>query len=197
MDFLSGFTNIILLFNRGYPSGDMFDYLNTKNILFRVCVSKIFKKAISERDDTLFSYYAFCNKEGLTLRSIHFLLEDGSSEYLVTNLTQSQMSTEIFSDLYLLRWGVESKYRELKNRLEIENFNNVMTVNIRQEFFVAMYLSNLAAFIKSETDSMSAASAGSKHDYQSNRSYILSRIKSCIIRLLWSSLSVCNKIIYH
>ena len=149
MDFLSGFTNIILLFNRGYPSGDMFDYLNTKNILFRVCVSKIFKKAISERDDTLFSYYAFCNKEGLTLRSIHFLLEDGSSEYLVTNLTQSQMSTEIFSDLYLLRWGVESKYRELKNRLEIENFNNVMTVNIRQEFFVAMYLSNLAAFIKS------------------------------------------------
>jgi IS4 transposase len=102
----------------------------------------------------------------------------------VTNLTQNQLSTEKFSDLYRLRWGIESKYRELKNRLEIKDFNSVKPVSIRQEFFVVMYLSNLAAIIKSEADPMAAASAGSRHEYQSNRSYILSRIKSCIIRLL-------------
>ena len=94
-----------------------------------------------------------------------------------------------------MRWGIESKYRELKNRLEIKDFNSVKPVSIRQEFFAVMYLSNLAAIIKSEADPMAAASAGSRHEYQSNRSYILSRIKSCIIRLLWSSLSVCNKMI--
>ena len=158
-------------------------------------VPKTFKKAISEQDDALFTYPASRDKETLTLRSIHFLLEDGSPEYLVTNLTQSQMSAEKFSDLYRLRWGVESKYRELKNRLEIEAFNSVKPISIRQELFAAMYLSNLAAIIKSQADPMAAASAGNRHDYQSNRSYILNRIKSCIIRLLRSSLSVCSKMI--
>lgn len=195
IDFLPGFPNSILLFDRGYPSEDMFRYLNSKKILFLMRIPKTFNKAISEQDDTLFTYPASRNKEALTLRSIHFLLEDGSTEYLVTNLTQDQMSTEKFSALYRLRWGIESKYRELKNRLEIEDFNSVKPVSIRQEFFAAMYLSNLAAIIKSEADLKAAASAGSRHEYQSNRSYILSRIKSCIIRLLWSSLSVCNKMI--
>ncbi len=195
MDFLPEFPNSILLFDRGYPSQDMFRYLNAKKILFLMRVPKTFKKAISEQDDALFTYPVSRNKESLTLRSIHFLLEDGSSEYLVTYLTQNQMSTEKFPALYRLWWDIESKYRELKNRLEIEDFNSVKPIGIRQEFFAAMYLSNLATIIKSKTYPMAAASAGSRHDYQSNRSYILSRIKSCIIRLLRSFLSVCNKMI--
>ncbi len=36
----------------------------------------------SEQEDALFTYPASCNKESLTLRSIHFLLEDGSTEDL-------------------------------------------------------------------------------------------------------------------
>lgn len=104
------------------------------------------------------------------------------------------MFTEKFSALYRLRWG-ESKYRELKNRLGIENFISVKPVSIRQEFFAAMYLSNLVAIIKLKAEPMAAVSAGSRYEYQSNRSYILNRIKSCIICLLWLSLSVCDKMI--
>ena len=150
---------------------------------------------MAEQNDALLTYPASRDKEALTLRSVHFLLEDGSTEYLVTNLTPEQMAAENFSDLYRLRWGVESKYRELKNRLEIEAFNSVKPVSIRQEFFAAMYLSNLAAIIKSEADSRIIVSADNRCDYQSNRSYILNRIKSCIIRLLRSSLSICNEMI--
>lgn len=69
------------------------------------------------------------------MRSIHFLLEDGNTEYLVTNLMPDQMTSEKFPDLYRLRWGVESKYRELKNRLEIEAFNSIKPVSIRHKFF--------------------------------------------------------------
>ena len=158
-------------------------------------VPKTFKKAMTEQKDALFTYPASRNKEALTLRSIHFLLEDGSTEYLVTNLTPEQMTTEKFPDLYRLRWGVESKYRELKNRLEIEAFNSIKPVSIQQEFFAAMYLSNLVAIIKSESDSRIIVSADNRRDYQSNRSYILNRIKSCIIRLLRSSLSICSEMI--
>ena len=81
-------------------------------------VPKTFKKVISEQEDSLFTYPASCNKKPITLRSIHFLLEDGSTKYLVTNLTSEQMATENFPNLYQLRWGVESKYRELKTGLK-------------------------------------------------------------------------------
>ena len=195
MDFLPGFPNSVILFDRGYPSEDMFRYLNSKGILFVMRVPKTFKKAIAEQKDALFTYPVSRNKESLTLRSIHFLLEDGSAEYLVTNLMPEQMAVENFPGLYRLRWGVESKYRELKNRLEVEAFNSVKPVSIRQEFFAAMYLSNLAAVIKLEADSKLIMSAGNRSDYQSNRSYILNRIKGCIIRLLRSSLPLCNEMI--
>lgn len=173
----------------------MLRYLSSRGILFLMRMPKTFKKVIAEHKDTLFIYPASHNKKTLALRSVHFLLEDGSTEYLVTNLMPEQMPAENFSDLYRLRWGVESKYRELKNRLEIEAFNSVKPVSVRQEFFAAMYLSNLAAIIKSEADSRVIASAGNRHHYQSNRSYILNRIKKRIIHLLRSSPSVCNKMI--
>ena len=155
----------------------------------------LFDRAISEQEDALFTYPASCNKESLTLRSIHFLLEDGSTEYLVTNLMPEQIAKENFPDLYQFRWGVESKYRELKNRLEIEAFNSIKPASIQQEFFAAMYLSNLVAAIKSESDSKIIVSINNRHAYQANRSYILNRIKNCIVHLLRSPLSICYEMI--
>ena len=195
MNFLPGFSDSITVFDRGYPSEDMFRFLNSKGILFLMRVPKKFKKAIFEKEDVVFTYPAHGDKEPLTLRSVHFLLEDGSTEYLVTNLMPEQIPSEKFSELYRLRWGVESKYRELKNRLEIECFNSIKPVSVRQEFFAAMYLSNLAAIVKRKSDSMIADSVNNRHDYQSNRSYILNRIKCNIIVLLRSSESVCIKVI--
>lgn len=107
------------------------------------------------------------------------------------------MNTEKLFELYRLRWGIESKYRELKNRLEVESFNSIKPISIRHEFFAVMYLSNLAAIVKRMADSMIVSSEENIHNYQSNRSYILNRIKSNIIFLLRSSLSVCNKMLFR
>lgn len=195
INFMPDFSNSIIVFDRGYPSEDMFRFLNSKGILFLMRIPKTFKRAIFEKKDVTFTYPYSKNKETLTLRSINFLLEDGSTEYLVTNLMPEQMPLENFSELYTLRWGVESKYRELKNRLEIECFNSMKPVSVQQEFFAAMYLSNLAAIIKRETDCVIAASFNNRHHYQSNRSYILNRIKFNIIVLLKSSEFICREII--
>lgn len=195
MDYLPKFHDSIIVFDRGYPSEDMFRFLNSRGVLFLMRVPKTFKKADLEHEDVLFTYPASHDKESLTLRSINFLLEDGSTEHLVTNLMPEQLESEKFSELYRLRWGVESKYRELKNRLEIEAFNSIKPISIQQEFFAAMYLSNLAATAKREADISVTASVDAGHDYQSNRSFILNRIKCNIILLLRSSLSKSRKII--
>ena len=68
-------------------------------------ILKTFKKANSEQEDVLFTYPASHDKESLTLRSINFLLEDGSTEHLVTNLMPEQLKSEKFPELYRLRWG--------------------------------------------------------------------------------------------
>lgn len=107
MDFLPGFYNSIIVFDRGYPSEDMFRFLASRGILFLMRVPRTFKKAISEQKDVLFTYPSSDDKESLTLRSIHFLLEDGSTEYLVTNLMPEQLASEKFSELYRLRWELK------------------------------------------------------------------------------------------
>lgn len=113
----------------------------------------------------------------------------------MTNIMPGQLDTDKFPELYRLRWGLESKYRELKNRLEIESFNSVKLVSIRQEFFAAMYLSNLAAMIKRQSDSRIVSRPEDKHSYQSNRTYILNRIKRNIVLLLRTPLPVCQQIL--
>ncbi len=197
MNFLPGFSNSIIVFDRGYPSEDMFRFMDSRGVLFLMRIPKTFKKAVFEDNDSLFTYPASDNKCPLTLRSINFVLDNGNTEYLVTNIMPEQMETERFTELYRLRWGVESKYRELKNRIEIEAFNSVKPICVRQEFFAAMYLSNLAAIVKAEADSMLVSSADNKHNYQSSRSYIINRIKSRIILLLRTSASVCSKMLFR
>lgn len=130
MSFLPGFPNSIILFDRGYPSEKLFRFPDSKGILFLMRFPKMFKKAIFEQEDILFTLTAPGEKP-LTLRSIHFILEDGSTEYLVTNLMLEQLESFQFPGLYQLRWGIESKYLELKNRLEIKSFNGIKPVAIR------------------------------------------------------------------
>ena len=195
IQFLPNFSNSIILFDRGYPSEELFRFLHSQGILFLMRLPKTFKKAIFEQDDILFTYPEFESKEELTLRSLHFALEDGSTEYLVTNLMPEQLEASQFSDLYQMRWGIESKYRELKNRLEIESFNCIKPIGIRQEFFAAMFLSNLTAILKQAADYLIPKTSDNKHVYQSSRSYILNRMKFNIVFLLRTANSTRGKII--
>jgi len=193
--FLPNFSNSIILFDRGYPSEELFRFLHSQGVLFLMRLPKTFKKAVFEQDDILFTYPSLESKEELTLRSLHFTLEDGSMEYLVTNLMPEQLEASQFSDLYQMRWGIESKYRELKNRLEIESFNCMKPIGIRQEFFAAMFLSNLTAILKQAADYLIPKTSENKHVYQSSRSYILNRMKYNIVFLLRTAPSTRGKII--
>lgn len=48
------------------------------------------------------------------LMVIKIVLPDGSMETVVTNVFDNTITTTMFEELYFLRWGVESKYKELK-----------------------------------------------------------------------------------
>lgn len=65
-------------------------------------------------------------KEGtsdLSIRVIEVVLDDGSREYLATNLFDPAITKDMFKELYFQRWPAELKYKELKSRFAMEEFS--------------------------------------------------------------------------
>ena len=71
---------------------------------------------------------------------------------MITNLDRNEFKTEEFQKLYHLRWGIETKYNTIKNKLCLEDFSGKTVISILQDFYATMYLANLVAAIKGETD---------------------------------------------
>ena len=97
------------------------------------------------------------------------------------------MSWETWKELYFLRWGIESKYQELKSRLELESFTGACSLAIEQEFYLTLLFSNLAAMLKQETDQeidRQTKGKQNRYRYQANRSYLLGRIKETFCLML-------------
>lgn len=86
--------NHLFLFDRGYPSYELFETLISNNLFFVMRLSLSFKKLIDEqKEDTIISYRPKGRKRALSLRVISILLPDNSREYLVTNITSQKLQS--------------------------------------------------------------------------------------------------------
>ncbi|WP_283624931.1 IS4 family transposase [Clostridium butyricum] len=183
--------NNIVIFDRGYPSYDMFDYLNDKGLLFLMRVSTSFKLAQSvDSDDSILEYKL--KGEIKRVRVLKIKLSDEVTEVLVTNIYDEKITHIYFKELYFLRWGVESKYKELKSSIKIEEFSGTKPIAIEQDFYASIYLSMLVALIKKDADAAIANDNKDKNlnsTYQSNRNFILGQVFKRIIQLLVKSRS--------
>lgn len=179
-------SNSIILFDRGYPSNDIFHYLTNNNLLFLMRLSNSFKSLIFPEPDKVIEYRQRNSKESIMLRCIHVQLPNGTMEYLVTNIMKERLARSEFKELYFLRWGIESKYRELKNRLQLEAFSGLKAVSIKQDFYTVMFISNLASMAKSEADKLVCKQTKSNKNqkYQANRSFLINKIKNLFIKML-------------
>lgn len=140
-------------------------------------------------------------KEGtsdLSIRVIEVVLDDGSREYLATNLFDPAITKDMFKELYFQRWPAELKYKELKSRFAMEEFSGATATSIIQEFYINMLLSNLVSLIKNDADEEIdiTSKSSNKFRYQANRAFIIGRIKIIFPKLLCdlSELSVIEKL---
>ena len=92
----------------------------------------------------------------------------------------------MFRELYFYRWPVETKYKELKSRFAIEDFNGATTTSVFQEFYINILLSNLSSLIKNDVDEEIQISSKNtnKYPYQANRSFIIGRMKKILPKIL-------------
>ena len=87
---------------------------------------------------------------------------------------------------YFYRWPVETKYKELKSRLAIEEFSGATTTSVLQEFYINVLLSNLSSLIKNQVDEeiQITAKSTNKYRYQANRAFIIGRVKTIVPKIL-------------
>jgi hypothetical protein len=81
--------------------------------------------------------------EPIPVRAIHITLDNGTDECLVTNIMNPAITPEMFKELYFMRWGIESKYYELKCQLKLEEFSGSLHRSVEQDFFITLLFSNL------------------------------------------------------
>lgn len=186
MEHYGFFPNTLFVFDRGYPSYDLYQEIQEKNQFFLMRTNSRTHRSIQQDGKFQFEVKGRGDPP-LTLRMVHVILADGTIEKLVTNLFDPAINSDMFKELYFLRWGIESKYREFKNRLEIERFTGCLPICIRQDFYIAMFKSNLSAIIKHQADKdirQERIEKKNKYDYQANRGFIINRIHNCIVSIL-------------
>ena len=185
---LNIYQNSVVIFDRGYYSEDLFRYCVEHQHLCLIRLKQNYNIAKKCFGDiiTVLPGNTKDGTENVKIRVIEVILNDGTKEYLATNLFDSHISQQMFRELYFYRWPVETKYKELKSRLAIEEFSGATTTSVLQEFYINVLLSNLSSLIKNQVDEeiQITAKSTNKYRYQANRAFIIGRIKTIVPKIL-------------
>lgn len=168
----------LILFDRGYYSHEMFNYLVDSGYKCLMRIKQHYTSLTSaDADDALIDLDKIHGK----IRVIKVALSTNELEYLVTNVMDSDLTPEIFKDLYHERWKIESKYYELKEQWSLETFNGATSRAVRQEFFITLMKSNLCSIVKQGVDESLQESNSKKKEkkipkYHGCRAFIIGRL---------------------
>jgi hypothetical protein len=83
----------------------------------------------------------------LSLRVVRFEVADGIFENIITNLPADEFAVDEISQLYHLRWGIETSFRDLKHTIGTTNFHSKKVEYIGQEIWARLILFNFCAII--------------------------------------------------
>jgi len=150
------------------PSNSEFDELVKLNLSRRN--TKALKKDASHRiitSTSTFDYLQPSSKERypLQFRVVSVEVEKGKYQYFVTNLSYEEFDTQAIGDLYHLRWGIETSFRELKYTLGLTSFHSKKVNLIKQEIYAKLIMYNFCELI---TLNIIITQKSTKHTYQVN-----------------------------
>ncbi len=101
------------------------------------------------------------------------------NNFAIFPLDIKQYPPKYFKDLYYLRWGIETFYSILKNRLNLENFSGYSPEAIRQDFYVTIFLSGAESILTLEAEAKLAKQKGG-HPKKVNKSHSTSLKKGLL-----------------
>jgi len=193
---------VIIVFDRGYPSLELMNYLEEKGIKYIIRINKIrYKEEITsmhskdEKVDIKIESTRLYNikdkkiKEKLkkekkyTIRIVKYQLES-EEEVLATNL--EIFSTEEIGKLYFKRWKIETAYGIAKNKLNIENISGQSRIIVEQEFYASVLMQNIMSDIKNEANEKiekKKKEKAKKYEYKINTNILIGKLRKKFIEI--------------
>lgn len=176
----------ILLMDRGYPSAELISLLGNKGIKYVMRSSSQFVNGMKIKGNDCIINHKFAKSKAMKIRIIKFALDNGQDEILITNIFDDDFSVEDFARLYRMRWNIEEKYNDLKNKLEIENFSGNSNIAVLQDYYATMFLNNIASIMAltcEEEIKEHCKNSSLKYDYKANLSLTISIMKFRLIEM--------------
>jgi len=195
----------LVLMDRGYPSIPAFMRMIDADIYFVARLRKSDYKAeqqsMKSRDEIINieltekrrAHYLGTEDEAIVMSRDSFLLrfvrvdlDESHYEVLATNLPMGKFPEECFAELYHYRWGIETAFEILKDRLQLENFTGTKPILLEQDIFSTIYVSNLAADIirDVEKENEEKFQKDFKHQMKVNRSVSIGLLKNDLIYII-------------
>ena len=181
--------NSIVLLDRGYPSLDLIEKLNKSGLKF---LARCNSQFLSEINNAPIGDSTVTPKNGIPVRVIKLMLPSGEIETLVTNLFN--LDESLFSELYALRWGIETAYFKLKRELCVEKFSGKTPNSIRQDFWASMVMLNAVSVFQKEADDVVRKRQKSKSVKHENRARTSGLIVTLRDRFIFAVL--CGKLAF-
>ena len=198
----------LVIFDRGYPSYELFaNYAQTTNFLCRIKrtsfikAKSLFAPHCEDKDIVLEINAPKKIKDALRradlptkmkVRFVQVVLDNGTVEVLATNILDNKvLQTSDFMELYARRWGIETYYDVLKNRLSLENFTGLTALAIKQDFYATIFLANYEAMLVYDTNLELQEKAGdNKYAQQVNKAQSFNAIKHKAFDIFYSNKSL-------
>ena len=103
----------------------------------------------------------------IDLRVLRFKISEDGYENIITNLPPEEFPVDKIKQLYHLRWGIETSFRELKHVIGAGNFHSKNREYIEMEVWARLLLYNFCSII---TGHVVIHRRGKKHQLQVNYS---------------------------
>lgn len=191
----------LIILDRGYPSFDMIYNLNKLKINYVMRIKPSFSNVTKEfiESDLMelkteikpgknagLLNKLYLKKQSIKVRLIKVLLNTGEVELLITSLMdEAKYSITLFKELYFKRWGIETLYDKLKNKLLMESFTGYSETSILQDFYCTLFLSNIQSLLVGEANDelINQGKNNKKYEYKINTNLSIGFIKTRLIEL--------------
>lgn len=200
----------VLVMDRGYPSFPLLAWLSDNGVPYLMRAQSMFMNAefraaeaaggdatrefdfgyqriasIRKKDPEAFE--ALLSHVPIEVRCVLVDIGGEAPEKLITNLPPDLFSPDDLKELYHLRWGVETCFQMLKDRLQMENMTGTRPILIEQDIYASAYLLNVAFDIANEADAQAQAEGAAeryKHEMTVNRSFALGVVKDELLGMI-------------
>lgn len=131
----------------------------------------------------------YSKKWTINLRIVTITNNNGEKYSLLTNIPKEVLNTNEIGEIYKLRWGIETNYNTMKNRIYIENYSGKRRICIEQDIYSKFLKFNIFNYLKIKFNKLikiKKEKQGDYRQYQVDQANLIRNLKDKLLSILLS-----------